>query len=133
MFANTRTRAGSAPSATTESPAREPTTSTEAAPRTIGGTAVVFTLRRQPAFGPVSWLSTSRTYGTRRARHHASAACEANVLQPETTTTSGRASPQRAEDAGCERVVVAKYVARAGDGDAAQEHRFVVEVDRPLP
>ena len=92
VFAKTRTRAGSAPSATTDSCASVPTTSTDAARRTIGGTAVVFTSRRQPAFGPASWLSTSRTYGTRRRRHHAIDAWEANVLQPETTTTSGFAS-----------------------------------------
>ncbi len=106
VFAKTRTRAGSAPSATTDSRASEPTTSTDAAPRTIGGTAVVFTSRRQPAFGPASWLSTSRTYGTRRRRHQATAACEANVLQPETTTTSGSARLRASKIDERDRVVV---------------------------
>ena len=39
---------------------------------------------------PMSWLSTCRTNGTRRATHHAIAAWEAKVLQPVTTTTCGR-------------------------------------------
>ena len=48
--------------------------------------------RRHPARGSSSWLETSSTYGTPWRRHHATAACEANVLHPETTTTSGDAS-----------------------------------------
>ncbi len=56
------------------------------------GTTVSFTRRRQPGFGPESWLSTRSRYGTCLARHHPIAACEANVLQPETTTQAGSAS-----------------------------------------
>ena len=60
--------------------------------------------------------------GTRRSR-----ACAANVLQPETTTTSGCARPSARDDAGRERIVVAKQPCRApGTRDAAQEHRLVV-------
>ena len=46
--------------------------------------------------------------GRGAARHHATAACDANVLQPETTTTSGRACPSAREDAERDRVVVAE-------------------------
>ena len=49
------------------------------------------TLRAMLARGPMSWLTTRSTYGTRCSRHHTTAACAANVLQPEMTTTSGRA------------------------------------------
>ena len=59
---------------------------------TIGGTMVPLTFRRQPGRGPSSWLSTRRTYGTPRSRLQVIAPCAANVLQPETTTQSGRES-----------------------------------------
>ena len=72
-----------------DSRASLPTTSTSAAPRTIGGTTTAFTARRQPGLGSRSFDSTRRTYGTWCSRHQAVAACEANVLHPETTTTSG--------------------------------------------
>src|SRR5919204_2318951 len=91
VFAKTRTRSGSAPRATIELRAAVPTTRTPAAPRTIGGTTVPFSAFRHAGRGPRSWLSTRSTYGTRCARHHAIAACEGKVLQPETTTTPGRA------------------------------------------
>ena len=82
-------RSGRAPRASIERRASVPVTRTPAALRTIRGTTVPFTASRQRERGPSSWLSTIRTYGTRRARHHASAAWDANVLQPETTTHSG--------------------------------------------
>ncbi len=83
---------GLAPRATIEFRASVPVTRTPDAFVTTGGTTVFFTLRRQPGRGPSSWLSTTRTYGTFRTRHQAIAPCAANVLQPDTTTTSGRAS-----------------------------------------
>src|SRR5215213_4636102 len=89
VFAKTRTFF--APRETTDSCAAEPTTSTDVAPRITGVATASLTARRQRGLGSRSWLSTWRTYGTRCARHHATAACDANVLQPETTTTSGRA------------------------------------------
>ncbi len=45
----------------------------------------------------------------------------------------GSGVAERAKDARRQRVIVTKDVARAGNGDAAEEHRFVAEVDRPLP
>ena len=132
VFAKTRTRVGSAPSAITDSCASEPTTSTPTTRRVrSGGTAVVFTWRRQPAFGPASWLSTSNTYGTRRRRHQKSAACEANVLQPETTTTSGRAFRSASKIAGRDRIVVAEPPASRRARDTAQEDRRMVGLDLP--
>ena len=118
---------GAAPSATTESRASEPVTSTLAAPATTGGTTTSFTRRRQPGFGPASWLSTSRTYGTCRSRHHATAACDANVLQPETTTQSGADRVERAEDARRHGVVVAEHAAQPRHRDAVQEHGAVLQ------
>ena len=56
--------ARSAPRATTDSRAAEPTTSTLAAPRMTGVATASLTARRQRGRGPRSWLSTCRTYGT---------------------------------------------------------------------
>ena len=93
VSAKTSMRSGSAPRASIDSRASVPTTRTCAAPRTIAGTTLAFTARRHPGRSSRSFDSTSSTYGTRRRRHHAIAAWEANVLQPDATTTSGRASP----------------------------------------
>ena len=102
-------------------------------PRRTGGTTAPFTARRQPGRASRSLLSTRSTYGTPRARHHAAAACEANVLQPETTTTSGSAS-SRARGR-CR----ARSGSRGGARDtgparaALQEDGPVLRLDRPRP
>ena len=104
-----------------------------AAPRRIGGTTAPLTARRQPGRASRSFDSTSRTYGTPRARHHATAACEANVLQPETTTTSGSRVGERAEDAERDRVVVAERPVEAGHAPSLEEDGAVPRLDRPRP
>src|SRR4029453_8519957 len=89
-------RSRAAPRATSDCLASVPVTSAPAAPRTTGGTTTPLTTRRHPDRGPSSWLSTTSTYGTLLRRHHVIAAWELKVLQPETTTTSGRARPRAA-------------------------------------
>ena len=131
VFAKTRTRSAGAPRAIIELRASVPVTRTPAAFATTGGTTVSFTVRRQPGRGPSSWLSTTRTYGTSRSRHQAIAACAANVLQPETTTTSGRDVLERRDDARRERVVVVQHALGARDAHAAEEDRAVLRLDAP--
>ena len=77
VFANVPISSGLAPRASIESRASDPAASTPEAPRTTCGTTAPFTARRQPARGPWSWLSTSRTYGTQCRRHHTTAAWDA--------------------------------------------------------
>ena len=91
------------------------------------------TARRQPARGPSSWLSTTRTYGTSLSSHHAIAAWAANVLQPETTTTCGRASVSAPTTPGRDRVVVPDDVLGAGHAEAAEVDGAVRRVDPPGP
>ncbi len=133
VFAKTRTRSGCAPRAIIESRASVPVTRSPAARSTIGGTTVPFTVRRHPARGPSSWLSTTSRYGTSLIPHQVIAACAANVLQPETTTTSGCASVKRADDSRRHRVVVVQDALRSGKPEAAQEDGAVLRLDAPRP
>ena len=135
VFAKTRTRSGSAPRATTESRAAEPTTSTLAAPRIDRrGTTASFTARRHAGARAevVALDDAGRTepgaLGTRRSRP-----ATANVLQPETTTTSGCAARSAREDARRERVVVAQQRRRTAARDARGGRRpRWCSVDRPV-
>ena len=100
-------------------------------PRTIGGTAVVFTSRRQPAFGPASWLSTSSTYGTRRRRHQAIDGLRGERAPARDDDDVRPRVDERAEDRQRDRVVVAEHLARARNIHAAEEDRRMVDLDLP--
>ena len=131
VFANTRTRAGSAPSATTDSRASEPTTSTLAAPFTSGGTTV--SLTRPP---PAGLRARVVALDEEHVRNAARTAPAERRLRGERAPAGddddvGPARAERTEDPGRDRVVVAEDAARRREADAVQEDRTVPELDRP--
>ena len=131
VFAKIRTRSGAAPSDTTESRASEPVTSTLAAPLTTGGTTVSLTRRRQPGFGPASWLSTSSTYGTCRSAAPGDRRLRCERAPARHDHAVRLRSCEHAEDARCHRIVVAEDVPEPGQRHAVQEDRAVLRLHRP--
>ena len=114
--------------------ASEPVTSTLAAPLTMERDDRL--LHAPPPAGLRARRRGSRRGGgTARclARHHPIAACDANVLQPETTTQSGSRLAERAPDPERDRIVVAEDVTEARHRHAVQEHRMVLRLDGPRP
>ena len=111
-----RTRAPSrdgAPRATIERRASVPVTRTPEAPRRRAARRRPSPAAASPDAAPRRGSRRRRTYGTPRTRLHTIAACAANVLQPETTTTSGPRARERARDARRDRIVVVKDCSRA--------------------